>query len=56
MGELQLPLFGNAMYAWDVKLGNVGSGRKIQGAAANFGKFYTYKKNDTAQLKNIRFH
>jgi hypothetical protein len=28
----------------------------VQGVAAIFGKFYTYGKNDTAQLKYIRFH
>jgi hypothetical protein len=29
MDGLPMPLFGNAMNAWDVKLGNVGLGRKI---------------------------
>jgi hypothetical protein len=27
--DYNLPLFGNAMTTWDLKLGNVGSGRKI---------------------------
>ncbi len=27
--DYQLPLFGNAINAWDVEFGNVGLGRKI---------------------------